>query len=120
MPVVEQRGVRREALLAAKEDGTAEAAHAADLASQTNGHSPDVETLRGELQAALNRESVLRATVDAQIETTEQGLDLDEALSARAAELDEREAELRRFESEVTVRRSELEADTDDTEGRDT
>ncbi len=56
---------------------------------RTNGSHPEVEAVRAELQAAIAREQDLRTFLTTQVETQDRELELEEALSTRAAELDE-------------------------------
>jgi hypothetical protein len=53
---------------------------------KANGAHPEVEAVRAELQAAIAREQDLRTFLTSQVETQDRELELEAALSARAAE----------------------------------
>ena len=102
---------RRAALLEAQaESGADEAQAAAEIATEQNGSATtDIEAVREELAASLAREESLRAALSEGIVASERGLELDEQLAARAADLDGREAGLADLRDRLEADRAELE-----------
>jgi DNA repair exonuclease SbcCD ATPase subunit len=101
---------RRDALAAVDTDaGVEQAAAAAQvLAENVNGFSADLDSVRSELAASLAREEGLRAALSDQIQTNERGLDIDQELAERAADLDARAGQLAKTKAELEERERRL------------